>query len=229
MATPGFGELASRLVRYLNELVRRGEISERGLARLAGYSQPHVHNVLHGRRALNLEVADRFLETLGISLTALFTPDEMAGAPPAGLSGARPVPLLQGPLGGGQPFPREAAYPAVELLPARAVGDSVNPTAALVSPDERTAWPALWPGDLVLLDRSPHLRRRPQLESFYAIAWRDVGYICRCHRIGDGLLTVVDSDGSPAPPPRLTVDPGELLQVIRGKIVWAGRDLRSAP
>ena len=228
MATPGFGELASRLVRYLNELVRRGEVSERGLARLAGYSQPHVHNVLHGVRALNMAMADRFLETLGISLAALFTADELGGAAPTS-GGMLPAPLLQGPLGGGQPYPRESARPVMELFPARAVRDLVNPAAAVLSRDERSAWPALWPGDMLLLDRSPHVRRRPRLEAYYAICWGEIGYICRCQRIGNGLLTVTESDGSPAPPARLTLAPGELLQVIRGRVVWAGRDLSEAP
>ena len=79
----GFRCLAARLTRYLNELVRRGEISERGLARLSGYSQPHIHNVLKGARKMNLELADQIMELLGIPLLSLFTQKELSGlAPP---------------------------------------------------------------------------------------------------------------------------------------------------
>ena len=226
MASLGFEELADRLVRYLNELVQCGEVSERGLAKLSGYSQPHIHNVLHGVRALKISTADRLLETLGIPLTALFTQDELAGGAPAERPQALPVAILHGFLGGGEPFPRDSAHPALHFLPARNLEGLINPAIAQLSPNERSAWPTLWPRDLVLLDRSPHLRRRPNLESFYALDWQGRGYLCRCRLLGDALLTVTDEEGSPEPPSRIVLDPGELLRTVRGMIVWVGRDLR---
>lgn len=226
MASLGFGELADRLVRYLNELVQRGEVSERGLAKLSGYSQPHIHNVLHGARTLKISTADRLLETLGIPLSALLTSEELAGGVPGRPTQAQPAPILQGLLGGAEPFPRDGARPALHFLPARTLEGLVNPALAQVSANERSAWPTIWPHDLVLLDRSPHLRRRPTVESFYALEWEEKGYVCRCRRMGGSLLTVTDSPGSPEPPARLEVDAGKLLQAVRGVIVWVGRDLR---
>ena len=101
----GFRCLAARLARYLNELVRRGEISERGLARLTGYSQPHIHNVLKGARKMNVELADQIMELLGIPLLSLFTQQELSGLAPPRRTEALPIPLLEGPLGGGTRFP----------------------------------------------------------------------------------------------------------------------------
>ena len=117
----GFRHLASRLTRYLNELVRRGEVSERGLAHLTGYSQPHIHNVLKGARGMNAELADQLLAGLGVSMMSLFTQDELSGLAPAAAPESLPVPLLAGRLGGGKLFPRLTARPQVRQLPAAAV------------------------------------------------------------------------------------------------------------
>jgi plasmid maintenance system antidote protein VapI len=58
----------------LSEVLRRinnGEITERGLARVIGVSQPQMHHVLKGKRRLQVELADRLLEKFGIDLQTL--------------------------------------------------------------------------------------------------------------------------------------------------------------
>jgi plasmid maintenance system antidote protein VapI len=69
-----FQDLHERLVRHLNRCVHTGQITERGLAKRAGISQPHIHNVLKGRRLLSWDSADRLLHEL--QLDALALPDE---------------------------------------------------------------------------------------------------------------------------------------------------------
>ena len=63
------------LHRKLAELARKrvhsGELTERSLARLCGISQPHMHNVLKGIRAMSTSSADRLLEALNVSLPEL--------------------------------------------------------------------------------------------------------------------------------------------------------------
>jgi len=227
MGSPGFGELASRLVRYVQELIRRGEMSERRLARLTGYSQPHIHNVLRGVRSLNLAMADRFLETLGVPLAALFTPDELAGRAPPSPAEAVMVPVLSGRLGGGQAFPQDSPQPRLYPMPAREVQDLQNPALATVDREERSMWPALWPGDLALLDRGTATRRRPRLDSVYALAWEGRGLIGRCQRIGSALALYFDNEAeAPDTPDRLPVGAAGIYNVVRGRIVWIGRDLR---
>jgi transcriptional regulator with XRE-family HTH domain len=66
-----FWELERRLLADIRERVRRGDLTERGLARLAGVSQPHIHNVLKGKRDLSIETADAILSALGIDLADL--------------------------------------------------------------------------------------------------------------------------------------------------------------
>lgn len=71
-----FWELERRMVANLRERVRRGDLTERGLARLTGVSQPHIHNVLKGKRDLSMETADTILSALGMDLIDLLDPRE---------------------------------------------------------------------------------------------------------------------------------------------------------
>ena len=70
-----FHLLLSKLrVRVANRIAE-GEITERALARRAGISQPHLHNVLKGIRTMTPDVADRLLEALHLPL------EELTGMP----------------------------------------------------------------------------------------------------------------------------------------------------
>jgi transcriptional regulator with XRE-family HTH domain len=72
-----FQELQRRFVNHLRRRIRSGELTERGLARLAGISQPHVHNVLKGKRIFSLEKADVILHVLRLDLLDLITQQEI--------------------------------------------------------------------------------------------------------------------------------------------------------
>ncbi len=71
-----FLEFERRFVDHLRERVRSGELTERRLALLTGLSQPHIHNVLNGKRSLSLESADVILRILQIDLLDLLEPQE---------------------------------------------------------------------------------------------------------------------------------------------------------
>jgi plasmid maintenance system antidote protein VapI len=72
-----FFELHSRLVGFLRERVHSGEITERSLARTTGVSQPHMHNVLKGKRYLSLETADEILRQIHLDLLDLMEPEDI--------------------------------------------------------------------------------------------------------------------------------------------------------
>jgi transcriptional regulator with XRE-family HTH domain len=74
---PGFQELHRRLVLLLLERVRNGEMTERGLARVTGISQPHIHNVLKGKRLLSKDTADAILVELHLDVLDLVEPREL--------------------------------------------------------------------------------------------------------------------------------------------------------
>jgi plasmid maintenance system antidote protein VapI len=73
-----FHDLHSNLIHYLNQCVQRGELTERGIARRVGISQPHIHNVLKGKRLLSWESADTLLREFHIDLIVLANDGELA-------------------------------------------------------------------------------------------------------------------------------------------------------
>ena len=72
-----FHELQRRLLDRLRRRIRSGEVTERGLAKLSGISQPHLHNVLKGKRVLSVEMADEILHNLGLNVLDLLEPEEL--------------------------------------------------------------------------------------------------------------------------------------------------------
>lgn len=75
-----FSDLQQRLLEHIRDLLDRGEITERRLARQAGLSQSHLHNVLKGVRGLSNELADRLLRHLELSVLDLLSPAERAAS-----------------------------------------------------------------------------------------------------------------------------------------------------
>lgn len=66
------------LIAHVQGRIRRGEFTERALARRAGISQPHLHNVLKGKREMSPRTADALLRELGIGVVELI---ERTGPP----------------------------------------------------------------------------------------------------------------------------------------------------
>lgn len=66
-----FQDLHDRLIDYLNHCLRGGEITERGIAKRSGISQPHLHNVLKGKRLLSWRTADALLRELQLEVLDL--------------------------------------------------------------------------------------------------------------------------------------------------------------
>lgn len=73
-----FQELERRFIELLRQRIRSGELTERKLARMAGISQPHVHNVLRGKRVFSLSMADAILQVLKLDVLDLIKPEEAA-------------------------------------------------------------------------------------------------------------------------------------------------------
>jgi hypothetical protein len=165
-----FRFLQMRLVGHVRARVRNGEISERGLARLTGISQPHIHNVLKGARLLSTAMADQMLQRLHIDLAELLAAGE-GGATrrqePADPGECRTVALLDGWIGREYPYPRgpgRERYP----FPAAAVERLESPVAARLAPDPLRA-PIFGGRGVVLLDRSERVRLDPDDEGYFAL------------------------------------------------------------
>ena len=172
-----FRLLQIRLVAHVRARVRNGELSERGLARITGISQPHIHNVLKGNRLLSPDMADQMLQRLRINLVDLLTAAD--AAPPRPEPGdsrdCRMVPMLDGWIGRQYPYPQAAGrerYP----FPAAALDLLGFPVAARLAPDPLRAPIFSGPG-VVLLDRSEEVRRDPDEEGYFALDLGGAGTI----------------------------------------------------
>ena len=66
-----FQWLQRRLIEALRVRIGNGLLTERGLARAAGISQPHMHHILKGVRALSPQMADRILRALRLTVMDL--------------------------------------------------------------------------------------------------------------------------------------------------------------
>ena len=221
MARDPFHELFDALLSHVRRRISGGELSERGLARLMGYSQPHVHNVLAGVRQMNARFADDLLRGLGLSLEDL-RPIGAKHAPVNHL----PVPVCSGEISPNREYPSEKSLAAAILAPASALPAAANCLAFRIGADENSMWPAVWPGDTVVVDPSLRWRRRPDVQSIYILKINGRGFVRRCHGMSDRLLIVADQEPSAGPPMTwVSLEHRKILDVVRGRIVWIGRSL----
>src|SRR5580658_7829642 len=91
-----FAEIQKALIETAYRRVQAGELTVRGLARLSGMSQPHLHNVLKNIRALSTGSADRLMRALNVS-----TEDLLWSAAGGTGGGVRTVPIARQRIGPG--------------------------------------------------------------------------------------------------------------------------------
>src|SRR5580698_652868 len=91
-----FQELQGRLIGIARERVSAGELTERGMARSCGISQPHMHNVLKNIRVLSTAAADRLMQALDVGVTDLLW--RVSTEPDAGV---RAIPIIRNRIGPG--------------------------------------------------------------------------------------------------------------------------------
>lgn len=221
----GFTLLAERLVHHARERIRRGDLSEASLAGLIGYSQPHIHNVLKGKRGLSFALADDLLALSDVPLAALFSQEERADPSPRSDSESLPVTLLRGHLGAGAPYPVFPDLILINTVKIPRMKGVINPLALRISPHEASMRPLIQPHDTIAIDTAPNERRHPNPACIYAICWDNRGYLGRC-RLRPGRLDIrVDNPGPASlPPSSIRLDRGtRLLDVVRGKVIWLSR------
>ncbi|HVW11186.1 MAG TPA: hypothetical protein VHC90_21525 [Bryobacteraceae bacterium] len=210
-----------RVTGMAREAVRSGEISERALARRAGLSQPHLHNVLKGVRSLSPAAADQLMGALDIAAPQLLWLGEDA-APPE----VREVPLLRNRIGPGS----EASFSAFRgylPFPASLVAPLEEPVAAHLAAD--LALPSeLRSGDLVLLDRNAARRILPASGCCWVVADHAGLRVRYVRRDGSSLETGAVSSRSGAVVWRaISLHGRDILDLVRARIVWIGREMEA--
>ena len=243
MSFLSFALLQERLVEVLRSKVRNGETTERGLAKLTGISQPHMHNVLKAQRLLSGELADLILQKLNLTTLDLMDREEMVAFlnRHANLEArAVPIPVLEGLLGPGLPLPRQVPSPRVHTVPQQQAVAATQPVVVQLAddPEMRSMFEA---GDYVLLDQSETLRTHPQPLNFYIVN-TPTGALVRAIRRGAAFFNLPDMDfgardaafvpffGVPAAtllaPARMARALGMTVQPVLAEILPAGAGYR---
>jgi transcriptional regulator with XRE-family HTH domain len=224
-----FETLFQRLLERLRLQIAAGSLTVRRLAREIDISQPHMQNVVSGKRALTVELADRLLGFLKISSLDLATGAELGGA----LEQAAPtpelmryVPLLAGLLGPAHPFPELEGNAGWVPLPAHSIRELRRPVFAELGMDSELA--KQFPGaTCALLDTALSARLQVRIDAWYAIRWSGGGWLRRL-RYEPGRLIVLGQEGlRPAIGPDWIELQGSTADAhIRGLVVWMGADPR---
>ena len=228
-----FQILQRRLVGAIKDRVRNGEMTERGLARSSGVSQPHIHNVLKGARILSPKFADKVLRQLNITVVDLCEnrelPSRQASEGATAPDSVRWVPKLFYDIGPGRPCDdetpweryRAGAYP----FPAATVARLTDPCVAILTED-RAMKPRFQAGDTVLLDAAEQSRLNPDPCNPYVVQ-TPKGALVRYVRQG-GRRVYLASEESLEFPDRwdcISLVDRHILDIVRSRIVWMGRQM----
>ena len=219
-----FRGIHARLLQQLRERVRNGELTERGLARITGISQPHIHNVLKGAKSLSPDLADVILAQLAIPLLELFTRDELshwlANSNPNREQRLQPVPVLNGLLGLNQPALRKGPHREVHTVPYHLAEAISEPLVACLAGDPEME-PLFADRDMVLLDQSEIARTLFEAESYYIVhtaAGRCVGSLLIP---GDVIFLNTDRNRHDSEQwTRIDLAGASILDLVLARVVW---------
>lgn len=222
-----FHDTHERLVDQVRSRLQNGEITERALARHLGLSQPHVNNVLRGRRKFSPEVADLLLKFFHFSLLDLYADVELRtnlhqrllGSP-----GGDMVSVLRYPLGPGNEWlpaiDRHIAY-RLPCSPGRVLECTVF---ARLARDPRMA-AMLYGCDMALLDLSISARSADCPSGVFAL--RHGGdTVLRWIRGGFRTLYIADEQNLDRPLEwkPLAMCEGQRLDFVKARVLWLGAE-----
>ena len=220
-----FRDARHKLLAYVRDEVRNGDLTERSFARLVGISQPHAHNVLKGARTLSPQIFDLILKYLHLSLLDLAPLDEIEAQLTRRRTREKIVEIvyLEALIGPGHPWSAQLdwsrTYPA--------------PFSGEVPPELLMASLALDPAmrltlandDLALLDTSRQRRLPISPQALYVVE-RNGEAVLRYVRYGARWPYLV-SDAtldSPTDWEPMTVSATRFEEAVKARVVWLGRE-----
>jgi transcriptional regulator with XRE-family HTH domain len=200
VANLNFQDARLRLLAYVRNEIRNGELTERRLARLVGISQPHAHNVLKGVRTLSPQVFDLVLKYFHLSLLDLAPTEELEAQLQRRRQTARvaEIPFLATPIGPGLAWPAEVDWRKTFPSPLTTVVVPADLRMANLLPDPDMPG-TLGAYDLALLDVSEHARSGISPAGLYIVE--------------RGNEAVVRQ-----------LQPGASGEVIQARVIWLGRE-----
>lgn len=225
-----FGVLQARLIEYVRLGLCNGDLTERRLARMIGISQPHMHNILKGVRALTPDVTDLLLAALGLSVLDLVRTGEVEALLESRQyeeQRARVAPVLEGCFGPNQPFPKLSGGGEWCHLPPWLSAGRRRLVFGRLGQDPDSPLPLDHDFALVSLDEESRLQLAGGRVA--VLRWKGAGYVRRLGREGCELRVVQQSRWwGDEGPEALPLEEQDLLSVVRGVVLWSGRDFRGA-
>ncbi len=215
-----FQDARLKLLAYVRNEVRNGELTERGFARLIGISQPHAHNVLKGTRTLSPFVSDLVLRYFHLSLLDLAPIEEIESQLQRRRERFTQVAFLPTPVGPGKPWPAgvnwRKSFPLP--LPSAAVPADLVMAKLVADPAMRLT---LGSYDIALLDTSHRRRFTISPRGLYVIE-RSGEAVLRYIRSGarcDYLVSDAVFDDPIAWEPIM-----QSGYLVRARVIWSGRE-----
>lgn len=226
-ASLAIGDLCERLIYSLKVGVSSGSLTVRRLAKEIGVSQPHMQNIMNGKRSLTIQMADRLLLYQQRSVLDLASASELGEALRLATTNPliiRYVPVLPGRLGPSSPFPELKGETGWRHLPLHAVAHVVHPVFAELGSDTRLAW-EFPEATFALLDVSSQARSKISQYRWYAIQWSGGGWIRRL-RLEPGKLVILgQEDLRPMlGPSRIEIGTSRIEEHVRALVIWMGHD-----
>jgi hypothetical protein len=221
-----FQDARLKLLAYVRNEVRNGELTERRFARLVGISQPHAHNVLKGVRTLSPQIFDLALRYFHLSLLDLASFDEIeAQFHRRRARERRPeVAFFVAPVEPGRPFPAQLNWRKTFPLPFPAPSIPADLAMARIAADPEMAV-SLASYDIALLDLSERGRSAISARGLFVIE-RDGEAVVRYIRWGGRCRYLVSDERLDAPIAWERV----FNEKIKARVVWLGRERdRDAP
>lgn len=210
--------LHRKLTDVARKRIHSGELTERGLARLCGISQPHMHNVLKGIRTLSTSSADRLLSVLNLSIVELIGQESANSGP-----GIHGIPLLRNRIGPGAraSLSQFDGYAPFSISLTNAL---VDPVAGRIAPDLGLP-KCIAPNDLALLDQNPSFRENPSGDTCWVVSeGKDLRI--RCLRLDGERLLFANESGAGDQWRPIPLHDSDILDVVKARVVWIRREIR---
>ena len=224
-----FATLHRRMLSHVRGLLANGELTERGLARMVGISQPHIHNVLKGARVLTSDVGDLLIGALELSLLELAEDEELGAVLEArrkGGGGSRLVRVAPGKISPNERFPDVTEAEDWAMAPSGILTRLRRPVVAGFTPDAEVA-AVFGAATHLLLDLDDGARSRISGGGWYALRWGGAGYVRQLRRESGALVVLGQRTWQTSPlPDRIPLGDVPALAVIRGRVEWYGPDPR---
>ena len=213
-----FSDFRHALLTDLRTRVRNGEATERSLAKMAGISQPHMHNVLKGVRVLSPDLGDRLLKCLQLSLIDfLRSQQQTVNADNRQYFG---VPILDGLLGPGHLWPTRLVKTERFPVLCSQLSSLESPVVATLASDARML-PIFGGGDKVLLNQCRKARREIDSSAYYLVRRGRSGLIRRA-RVAGRFLFLMTEDGLEKPWTweRILLDGHKIEHIVRARALF---------